>query len=238
MLLAFGLSILMSLICFSDSQAQPREGWYFTAQEIAIAFRYQEQFGGRLSHPLKPSGCLNGKSEFEAFFRGNRFAAPCRFITETMRHIKEMLEIGAAKYLFPLDADHAHLAVPSDLWEQKYRNRALDETFPEILRETSLVALYHSAEHLTTEDQKTGKINLQAKPWQQKRNVLGFYDGRTVQVLLPDADGVLRDEPKHYRSVGTFSFMAHRLGELVLSAGGQAVIFDISFDDDLSAAMR
>src|SRR5918999_3257204 len=199
MLLVFGLSILISLVSYSKNQAQPRQGWYFTAQEIDVAFRYQEQFGNRLSHPLKPSGCLNGKTEFEASFNGNKFAAPCRFIIETMRHLKEILEMGAAKYLFPLDADHAHLAIPSELWEEKYRDVAVDEIFPEILRETSLVALYHSAEHLTIEDRQTGKINLQARPWQQKRNILGFYDGRAVQVLLPDSDGLVRDVPEHYR---------------------------------------
>ena len=44
----------------------------------------------------------------------------CQFVNEVMHHLKDMLDIGAARYLFPLDADHAHLAVPADVWTEKY----------------------------------------------------------------------------------------------------------------------
>jgi len=123
-------------------------GWYFTSTEIATAFRYQEQFGRRLRHPLKPSACSFGPSEFVASFHGKEFAAPCRFISETARDLKQILENGAALYLFPLDADHAHLAVPTELWAEKYRKLSIGEILPELLREPKLVALYHTAEHL------------------------------------------------------------------------------------------
>jgi hypothetical protein len=146
--------------------------WYFTPTEIANAYRYQEQFGRRLRQPLKPHECYYGKVEFVASFRGKEFVAPCRFITETMRHIKQMLEKGAARYLFPLDTDHAHLAVPADLWWAKYRKLPVGEALPELLREPSLVALYHTAEHLTIEEPASSAANVSTEQWRERRGVL------------------------------------------------------------------
>ena len=45
-----------------------------------------------------------------------QFVAPCRFVGETIRQLRELLESGAAKYLFPLDVDAADLAVPVDVY--------------------------------------------------------------------------------------------------------------------------
>ena len=209
-------------------------GWRFTSTEIDAAYRYQEQFGRRLRHPLKPSACSFGKSEFVASFQGKEFVAPCRFISETTRHLKQMLEHGAARYLFPLDADHAHLAVPRSLWDGKYRKLTIGEILPELVREPKLIALYHTAEHLTIADPKTGAASGSTKEWRAKRNVLGFFDGRPVKILPPPADGLAHDRPEHYETVGTVYFLAHRLGELAFSANAKAVTFDISFDEDSS----
>ena len=207
-------------------------GWYFTSTEIATAYRYQEQFGRRLRHPLKPTACSFGKSEFVASFQGKEFVAPCRFINETTRHLKQMLKNGAARYLFPLDADHAHLAVPTELWAEKYSKLSIGEVLPELLREPKLIALYHTAEHLTITDPNTGAASGTTKEWRAKRNVLGFFDGRPVKILPPPADGLAHDRPQHYENVGTVYFLAHRLGELAFSANAKAVTFDISFDED------
>jgi hypothetical protein len=144
-------------ILFSVRTSSADSDWHFTADEIETAYRYQAYFGRRLYNPLNPSVCSFGKTEFTASFRGREFVAPCRFITETTRHLKFIIEKGAARYLFPLDADHAHLAIPADRWENKYRKLSVDEVFPQILSEPALVALYHTAEHLAISDPKTGK---------------------------------------------------------------------------------
>jgi len=34
---------------------------------------------------------------------------------------------------------------------------------------------------------------------------------------------------------GTVHFLAHRLGEIALSANGRGIAFDLSFDEDLAA---
>lgn len=225
------------LVAMGATIAQPAEldYWYFTAAEIDAAYRYQEQFGRRLHRPINPTICYFGKKEFSAFYQGKGFQAPCSFIAETKRHLKAMIEDGAARYLFPLDADHAHLAIPTEIWDTKYRNLPAGEILTKILREPQLVALYHTAEHLKVVDPKTGIELSQDKDWRAKRNVLGFFDGRPNKILPPNADGSGHDKLDQYENVGSVYFLAHRLGEIVFSIDGKSVPFDLSFDEDSAA---
>src|SRR4030095_1579616 len=125
--------------------------WFFTANEMADAYRYQQQFGARLRHPLEAQACLQGKKDLAASYQGRRFTAPCRFVGETIRQLKELLESGAAKYLFPLDVDSADLAVPADVYVSKYKQLPREEILPALLHEPTLVAIYHQAAHLNPE---------------------------------------------------------------------------------------
>ncbi len=215
---------LLLIICQGLAEAADRT-WFFTADEIKVAYRYQEQYGRRLAHPLRPTECFYGATEFVASSQETKFSVPCRVISETVRHLKEGLELGAVQYLFPLDGDHAHLLVPSELWETKYKDMPSDQWLPEALREPSLVAVYHTAEHL--------ELNGKTKARKQKRNLIGHYDGRRLELLRPEPDGsgVM---PEGYRPVATLHFLAHHLGELAFSAKGKSFVFDISFDDDLA----
>ena len=225
------------LIMFGVTIAQAAESGsrYFTAGEIEVSYRYQEQFGQRLRHPINRTVCHFGQREFQASYQGKEFQAPCGFIIETKRHLKAMIEDGAARFLFPLDADHAHLAIPTEIWETKYRNLPAVEPLLHALREPQLLALYHTAEHLTVIDPKTGIELSQDKDWRAKRNVLGFFDGRPNKILTPNPDGSGHDKLDRYENVGNVYFLAHRLGEIVFSINGKSVPFDLSFDEDSAA---
>ena len=205
--------------------------WFFTAKEIADAYRYQQQFGARLHNPLAPEACWHGQMEFVASSQGRRFAAPCRFISETTRQLRELLESGAAKYLFPLDVAYADLAVPADIHEAKYQQLSSAEMLPALLREAGLVAIYHTALHLAPELSNKGSISV----WDEKRIVAGFYDGRRNQLLTRRQDGGYDDAVGLVR-VGRFAVLSHILGELTLVAGETVVTFDLSFDNDRAAA--
>lgn len=108
--------------------------WFFLPAEIGAAYQYQENYGARIRNPLPAQGCSYGKVNFIASYRGTAMEVPCRFINELSRHLQAMLEIGAARYLFPLDADHAHLAVPKDVWERKYAKLPTVELMGALLR--------------------------------------------------------------------------------------------------------
>jgi hypothetical protein len=234
--LAFRILVIVFFLNSTGPALGMDNGWYFTPVEIANAYRYQEQFGSRLRHALNPHGCYYGKSEFVASFQGKQFLAPCRFITETTRHLKQMLENGAARYLFPLDADHAHLAVPTELWAGTYSKLSIGEVLPALLREPKLIALYHTAEHLTIADPTNVAASDATAKWRAKRNVLGFFDGRPLKILPPRPDGAAHDKPERYENVGNVYFLGHWLGEIAFSANGKAVSFDMSFNEDSSDA--
>ena len=222
--------IVLFATSLNGQDISDRDPWYFGGDGIETAYRYQEMFGERLHNPLRGRDCLLGQKKFIASYRGKEFSAPCRFITETIRHLKEMLSIGAAKYLFPLDADHGHLAIPVDLWEAKYRKMPREKLLAALLEEPTLATLYHTAEHLTVFDGATEEGNREFKAWKSKRNVLGFYDGRPIEILPPDPRGFGVSAPEPYYTIGGFSFLASPGGELSLFLKGKAVVFDITFD--------
>jgi hypothetical protein len=122
--------------------------------------------------------------------------------------------------------------VPSETWREKYRNLSVDEILPQLLREPKLVALYHTAEHLASDERSNGRQYALIRDWRAKRNVLGYFDGTPIKILppLPNGDGYNR--PENHQTVATIYFLAHRLGEITLSARGKGLSIDISFDED------
>jgi len=225
-----GLAILLPL-AFSSVRANPyRDTWYFSGNEIEAAYRYQLNFGERISNPLRGRNCLFGEKKILVTYRGHEFSLSCRFVTQTISHLSQILNVGAAKYLFSLDADHAHLAVPTNLWEEKYSKLSPTEILPAMLEDPALVALYHTAEHLIAADPRTGKIDLKDKAWKDKRNVLGYYDGRPIKILTPNPGGAGVGVPEIYHSYGGFRFLASPGGQLNLFHKNTAVVFDISLD--------
>ena len=226
------VGVAVVLAAFGQSFAKD-DRWFFTANEMADAYRYQQQFGARLRHPLEPQTCLQGKKDFAASYQGRRFTAPCRFVGETIRQLRELLESGAAKYLFPLDVDSADLAVPTDVYVSKYKQLPREEILPALLREPTLVAIYHTAVHLNAEVSNKGSGMC---AWGKMRTVAGFYDGRPNQILSPRADGGVDHEPAGLVRLASFTMMSHFLGELTFVANDTVVTFDLSFDNDRAAA--
>src|SRR5215510_13100672 len=226
--LLLGASIL--LLQSATLTASPYDTWFFTAEEIEAAHQYQGNYGERLRNPLSARDCMFGQNEMPAKHNGTQFFVPCRFIMEATRHLKEMLAAGAAKYLFPRDADHAHLAIPMELWVTKYSKLPTEQVLPALLREIQLVALYHTAEHLEIADPKTGVVNEAAKAWKEKRNVLGFFDGRPIRILPPHPAGHGVSFPTGYNSYGGFNFLANLRGELFIFHNNKIVTFDVSLE--------
>jgi len=202
--------------------------WFFTSKEIAAAYRYQENFGARLPQPLRAQNCVYGAEVFPAYYFGARVQLPCHFIMETLRHLREILEIGAARYLFPLDLDHAHLGISKKLWREKYSKLPGKEILPAMMEDPQLVALYHSAEHLTAVDPKTKEMNKASKQWLEKRNILGFYDGKPISILPPHPQGNGVSLPGKYHSYGGFDFLASRHGQLGVILEDNAILIDIT----------
>ena len=232
MFLIRSLTVLVVLLCSSTGHAACRSNpSSLTTNQSEIASGYRGQFGQPLSTHLKAVDCFSGRTEFVASVHGKTFLVPCRFITETTRHLKEMSESEGGNSLSGLFADHGHLAVTSELWEQKYRKLPNDEILPVMLRDPSLVAIYHGACSLPIVERKTAGGTPKAKEWDKKRSVLGFYDGRSIENLPLLKRGAGLDQPQHYNPFTWFYISAHPFGQLAFSTKGTSMAFDISFDD-------
>jgi hypothetical protein len=204
-------------------------------REIETAYQYQVAFGQRMYHPMKGQECFLSKTQLVTRYQGQDLVVPCRFVLESRRHLKEILEQGAAQYLFPLDADHAQLAVPVEIWNEKIRNLPGEQILPALLQEPALVAIYRTAQRPTLADPAPDRIIAETKKPEAVRNVLGFFDGRPVIILPPKPSDPDDPELQKYHIAGEFYFLAHRLGEMVFSVRGKQVTFDMSFDSELAA---
>jgi hypothetical protein len=207
-----------------------RESWYFSAAEIGAAYQYQESYGGRMRNPLPAFRCMTGKANFVTTYRGASVQVACQFVNQVTRHLKDMLAIGAARYLFPLDADHAHLAVPAAVWAERYDKLSAERLMEALLREPKLVALYHTAEHLAPDIKVNGKDDASVRRWREQRNLLGYFDGRPLQVLPAHPEGFGVGLPDGLIGYGGFNFLASRRGELMILQGQRAISFDLSLE--------
>ena len=230
------LTVLVVLLSISTGETACRNNPpSLTANQTEIASGYRGQFGQPLSPHLKAVDCFSGRTEFVASFHGKTFLAPCRFITETTRHLKEISESEGGNSVFRLYADHCHLAVTSEVWEKKYRKLSNDEILPVMLRDPSLVAIYHGACSLPIVERKTAEGTPKTKERDKKRQVIGFYDGRAMENLPSLKHGAGLDQAQHYRLFTWFHISAHPFGELAFSAKGTSIAFDISFENDVAA---
>jgi hypothetical protein len=232
------LTVLVVLLFSSTGQGACRSNPAFTGNQSEIASGYREQFDQPLSRHLKAVDCFSGRTEFLASVRGKTFLVPCRFITETTRHLKEILESEGGNSVSRLYADHGHLAVTSELWEQKYRRLPNDQILPVMLRDPLLVAIYHAACGLPTVERKTPEGTPKAKDWEKRRSIVGFYDGRAMENLPILKRGSELDQPQHYVLFTWFYISPHPFGELAFSSKGTSMAFDISFEDDIAPGGR
>jgi hypothetical protein len=213
---------------FGGGASAAAEDYWLTASAPTAVGRIDAQPSRRLARPLNPAACSSGSSEFVASWQGKKFLAPCQFIHETISHLRTASETGATTSIFPLRTDHVHLAVPAELWEAKYSSLPKDEILSAVLRERRLVAVYHATEALMVADSKgTGPQPNYKQPY-RNRQVLGYYDGRAIEILPDHANALAQ----RYRSVAWFYFLPRRPDEVAAFSLDEAVTFDISFDHD------
>jgi hypothetical protein len=218
------LTIVAVLLPFITAQANcrsdPRSAGAI-GTEVASGHRPQS---GIESPRANLIDCFSGETEFVAIAQGMRFLAPCRFVKQTTEHLKKILKSEGAKQPFALDVDHAHLAVTAETWDGKYRNMHRDEILPVLLRDTSLVAIYHSVCHTPIADRKNAGTT--------GPTFVGFYDGRSIQQLPSRKAGSDPAHAQYYRTFAWFYASMNKSGELVLSAKGKSAGIDIFFDDE------
>jgi len=174
--------------------------------------------------PANSIDCFSGEREFVATAQGRRFLAPCRFVKQTTEHLKNILASEATKHLVALDVDHAHLAVTAEIWDERYRDLLPNEILPVLLRDSSLVAIYHSVCHTPIADRKNAGTT--------GPTFVGFYDGRSIQQLPSRKAGSDPAHAQYYQTFAWFYTSVNEAGELVRSAKDKSAGIDIFFDDE------
>ena len=209
-------------------------GWNFTLKEIKEIYEKEYEEGERLeNHLIKKDG------KYIAFKDGESCEVPEKFVKTTLNQLEQMLEKGYAAYIFRLDAFHSHPFVPDEVFH-KYKDLSGAELIAAYTKDDQLGVLYHNSEHLALRDPpKTGEIDSKAKELISKRSVLGWYDGRPLELTHPgeDAPAKLKEAntagvPDGYHNIGFITFKATKNGEFVINPNGEEIRVDISFDAD------
>ncbi len=209
-------------------------GWYFTREEIKKIYEKEYEEGGRLENHIKVK-----EGKYVASCYGETFEVPGKFVKSTLKQLEETLEKGYAEYIFRLDAFHSHLFVPDNVFEKYKDLKNGAEVAEAYTKDEQLGALYHNTEHLAIEDPKTGEIDPIAKELRSKRSVLGWYDGRPLEITHPketDPPKIIEANsasiPDGYHSIGSLTFKATKNGEFSIKHKGKEIRVDLSFDAD------
>ncbi len=201
-----------------------KHGWYYTLEEMEKIYEQEYNSPEKL---LKNIFCRENDKWF-GFIKNEKFEVPRDFLEKTLRHLQEMIEKKTAKFLFRLDAFHGHFFVPEDKYRKNYAELDFFGQAKMLVKDKDLGVLFHNSEHL-----KIDPIAPEVKELMKKRNVVGWYDGRPMEVLsLPSERGVTADFPGRSRQLGPLlQFAAHKDGEFSIIVDGKEIRLDISFDD-------
>lgn len=195
----------------------------FTQEEAQEKYKEEYEKGLRLTNFLrKEEEGIIGTAD------NKEFLVSPNFVEQTLRHMKEMIEQRAAKYLFRLDSYHGHLFLPSDILKET-ENDSYEQLLHKASGNDKLGTLYHNSEFLTAKNSKTKKINKETEELIKRRNVIGWYDGRPIEILkpAPDGSGVT---PEFVKKIGIFHYKAHCNGEFEITIEGKKIRVDISLD--------
>ncbi|MBI2023512.1 hypothetical protein HYT01_03050 [Candidatus Giovannonibacteria bacterium] len=199
------------------------ESFYYTADEIRAAFGYHYNHGKRLECPISWAG-----AGYHTVSGGEDIAISDAFVKKVEEHVKQMFEAGAARYLFMPDAGHAHLILPREKAQKYLALPTMLQKLKAVLEDAELGALYHTAEYLSVHPGDASDVY----EWKAKRNVIGWFDGRPINILPPHEFGHGLGAPDGFTTVSNFDISAHREGifYLVPSPDSSGVIQGMSFD--------
>jgi hypothetical protein len=214
-----------------EKQVTYPDGWFYTLQEIKHQYLIEYNEGKRLSN------CITKKKmNYVTSCNGDDFFIPEAFVTKTLELIKALLEQGLTRYIFRLDAFHGHLFVPEYIFIKEYSSMTTEEMIRNFTNEDSLGVLFHNAEHLALRDPPgSGAANPEARALIEKRNVIGWYGAKPLEVIKSTKDILLSDRksltaaiPAGYKNVGVITFRATRNGEFSITHNGEEIRIDIS----------
>lgn len=220
----FGAAFVAVCVLFLNHSAGAEESvLLFSPEEMAVAYRYHYNAGPRMNDPLQ-------KRESGAYFgtvSGKEVWVPQRFIEGIKSHVVEMFQAGSAKYLFRLDLGHGHLYLPkhkADLYGHLPKEKFLESA----LEDTELAIVYHASEFLKSDDDSPQSVI----DWKSKRNIIGRFDGRPIEIIRTDPPFTGARIPGEYVGIQMITLEAHRFGcfGIVVTKKNGDFVEDIQMD--------
>ena len=213
----------------TEKSRYEKHGWSYTLEEMEKV--YEEEYNAPeklLKNTLQQEG-----EKLIGLVRGEKIEVPQKFIDKTLQHLKEMLEQKAAKFIFRLDAFHGHFFVSEKRYQENYYDLSIVEQTRKLINDGELGILYHNSEHGKFLDKKSDELTAEEKELKEKRNVIGWYDNRSIEILsLPEGGKkIAADIPGCSLGPGLL-FSAHKDGIFTISHNGKEIRLDISFEDE------
>jgi hypothetical protein len=196
----------------------------FTLEEIAQIYKQEYSLGKRMRNHVHAVG---EKNELIATFEGSDFLVPQTFIDSTVRHLQEMYEARSLRYIHRLDSYHGHLFIPDGVNIESYDDN-YEHVIEKALQDSRTGTLYHNSEFLVAKNSTDQEALLQLA----KRNVIGWQDGRPIEIIPPakDGSGITPLIVKNGQQIVLFHYSATRNGEFEIEIAGEKIRIDISFD--------
>ena len=209
-------------------------GWFYTLDEIEEIYEVEYYENNRLESFIRHENgkcinqCNNELSEI-----------PAQFIETTLKILQQILDRKLTKYLFRLDTFHGHFFVTGEQFERKYLNLNTMEMMMKFVNDDSLGVLIHCAEHLALrKPPQTGVIDKEAYELIKLRNIIGWYDGESIEVVTAPKNELVGSGksntatiPQGFRGVGSITFKANINGEFSIKHADQTIRLDISLCD-------
>ena len=172
-----------------ESLVEYPDGWFFTLDQMKTLYDVEYNEGKRLTNFVRHE---DGK--YLAQCNGESLEIPEPFILTTLHHLQEMLDKGYVKYLFRLDAFHGHPFVSDQQFAEKYQDLSWPDMIKTFVHDESLGILYHTSEHLALRNPpETGPIDYEAQKLIKQRNILGWCDGRPLEILFAETSQLVGD---------------------------------------------
>ena len=221
-------------IILAEALVEYPYGWFYTLDEIEELYEDEYYENNRLESFIRLANekcinqCNNELSEI-----------PGQFVETTLELLKQMLDKELTKYLFRLDTFHGHFFVTDKQFEKRYLNLNTTEMMKEFVNDNSLGVLIHCAEHMALRNPpKTGTIDKEAQKLIKLRNIIGWYDVKSIEVVTASKKELVGSGksntaiiPQGCRGVGSITFKANINGEFDIKHADQTIRLDISLCD-------
>lgn len=233
------LTLLVSLLMVlasSSAYAENGNSWYYSRAEVDKIYEVYHYNGeSRLNNYIHETKDGNFIAKMD---NGGPIQLPPEFVNHILNHLESAIEKGWVNYIFWADLNHGHLFVPTDLWNDKYEDgeyglKAFHAQLQRLLSEDGdkLGILYHAAEHFCHLD----PANKEAI---RTRNVVGWFDGRPIELTYPDPENSLpaqlkantAGDPPGYDRKWFISVSANASGYFAIHPNGEEIRLDISLD--------